>query len=258
MDTLNEEIQRVDKEAVAQSKSKTPKPSGQVFLFSGYMVDHPGKEQKSFPADKEEHICKAIREGLKKYDAGPDDRAYLAGLSAGSEIIFAEVCAGLGMTVKSYLPLPESAYIREFVAPGGDAWVERFYKVRNHPLVDENYQSERLGPPKEGDDLYERNNRWALYSSLVRGVDKVRLIALWDGKGGRPKDRDARLVKHMIELMRETGGTVEQINSAKYIHSFVDGTFEGLPDLSKPVIPVVAKSVKKKRDSISESRRKKM
>ena len=107
--------------------------------------------------------------------------------------------------MKAYLPLSESAYIRQFVSPGGDAWVDRFYKIRNHPLVDEFYQAENVGAPKEGDDLYERNNRWALYSSLGRGIDKLRLIALWNAHGDKPKDRDARLIYHMIELTRDTG-----------------------------------------------------
>jgi len=54
-----------------------------------------------------------------------------------------------------------------------------------------------------------------LYSALVRGIDKVRLIAVWDGKNEQSKDLDARLVKHMIDLMRDTGGMVEQINPFK-------------------------------------------
>ena len=91
-----------------------------------------------------------------------------------------------------------------------------FYKIRNHPLVDERYQPEHLGPPRGNDDLHERNNRWALYSSLVRGVEKTRLIALWDGKGGVTSERDVRLVRHMVELMRETGGRIEQINPFKF------------------------------------------
>ena len=69
--------------------------------------------------------------------------------------------------------------------------------------------------PKEGDNVHERNNRWALYSALVRGVDKVRLVAVWDGKSESSKDLDARLVKHMVDLMRDTGGMVEQINPSK-------------------------------------------
>ncbi len=87
--------------------------------------------------------------------------------------------------------------------------------MRNHPLVDEFYQPDQVGLPKEGDNVHERNNRWALYSSLARGIDKVRLIALWDGKNEQSKDLDARLVKHMVDLMRDTGGMVEHINSEK-------------------------------------------
>jgi len=88
-------------------------------------------------------------------------------------------------------------------------------------LVDEFYQPDHIGLPKEGDDVHERNNRWAFYSALTRGIDKVRLIAVWDGKGETPIDRDARLVKHMIDLMRETGGIIEHINSVKVTSSAI-------------------------------------
>jgi hypothetical protein len=105
--------------------------------------------------------------------------------------------------------------VRDFVSPCGEQWVERFYKMRNHPLVDEFYQPDHVGLPKEDDNVHERNNRWALYSSLVRGIDKVRLIAVWDGKNELSKDLDARLVKHMIDLMRDTSGIIEHINPFK-------------------------------------------
>lgn len=241
INTIQEEIARVNgEEDVDSTKKKNSSPQkqaeGQAFLFSGYMVDFPGKEKKTFPADKENEIRHEIRKRLEKFNAGPDDRAFTGGLSAGSEIIFAEICAEKGIKVKAYLPLPEAAYIREFISPGGEAWVERFYKVRNHPLVDEIYQIENLGAPKKGDDPYERNNRWALYSSLGRGIDKVRLIALWSAQGGQPKDRDARLVRHMVELMRDTGGVIEQINPSKYIHGFIDGVYDGLPDPTAPAL----------------------
>ena len=72
-----------------------------------------------------------------------------------------------------------------------------------------------MGLPKEGDNVHERNNRWALNSALGRGIDKVRLIAFWDGKAEAPKDLDARLVRHMVDLMRDTGGIVEQLNPSK-------------------------------------------
>lgn len=251
---LEEEVGRVskdEKQVVTKSKAKKVSgsaPAGQVFLFAGYMIDYPSKEKKTFPESKEDEIRIEIRKKLEKCNAGPNDIAIVAGLSAGSEIIFAEVCAEKGIHVDAHLPLPEASYIREFVSPGGEGWIDRFYKIRSHPLVDEYYQLENVGEAKEGYDPYERNNRWALYSSLIRGTDKVTLIAVWNGVGGRPKDRDARLTRHMVELMRETGGKIETINTSKYIHGFVPGEFDGLPDLSKPAPSASKTKVIKKAD----------
>jgi tetratricopeptide (TPR) repeat protein len=237
--TIKEEIARTsgDENQPTPNKkgaSKKAKQDGRAFLFTGYMIDYPSKDKKTFPADKENEIRQEILLKLESFNAGPDDRAFVAGLSAGSEILFAEICAEKGIKVRAYLPLPESAYIRQFVSPGGDAWVDRFYKIKNHPLVEELYQIENVGLPKEGDDPYERNNRWALYSSLGRGIDKVTLIALWNAHGDKPKDRDARLVYHMIELMRDIGGSIEQINSSKYLHSFIDNVLNRLMNEETP------------------------
>ncbi len=233
INTIKEEIARTSgdesqPESAKKGSPKKNKQSGRAFLFTGYMIDYPGKDKKTFPADKENEIRKEILEKLESFNIGPDDRAFVPGLSAGSEILFAEICASKGVKVRAFLPLAEAAYIRQFVSPGGDAWVERFYSVRNHPLVEEFYQIESVGQPKEGDDPYERNNRWALYSSLGRGIDNVRLIALWNVHGDKPKDRDARLVRHMVELMRDIGGSIEQINPSKYLHTVIDNVLDRL------------------------------
>ncbi len=236
MQILQEEIARINKEPLATTPVKSkgtgakkaiapagPKPQGQAFLFEGYMIDYPGKLTRTFPKHKENTIREEISRKLDKFNAGENDRAFTAGLSAGSEIIFAELCAERGIRVDAHLPLPEAAYIREFVSPGGDEWVERFYKIRSHPLVDEYYQYDQIGKPANDIDPYERNNRWALYSSLRRGIDNVRLIVVWDGKAGHPKDQDARLVKHMVDVMRDTGGQIEVINTSKFIHNGMEG-----------------------------------
>ena len=235
IDTLKDEIARTSGDEAPQTtgkkgKSKKAKTDARAFLFTGYMVDYPAKEKKTFPAERENEIRQEIIKKLEKFKISPDDRAFVGGLSAGSEILFAEVCVEKGVKVKAFLPLPESAYIRKFVSPAGDSWVDRFHKIRNHPLVDEMYQIEHVGLPKDGDDPYERNNRWALYSSLGKGIDKVHLIALWNAHGDKPKDLDARLVHHMIELMRDTGGSIEQINTSKYLHSMIDNVLGRLMD----------------------------
>jgi hypothetical protein len=246
--TIMEEISRSSSDEKPQTtgkgKAKKEKLDGRAFLFSGYMVDNSNKEKKTFPAEKENEIRQEILKKLESFDLIPDDRAFLAGLSAGSEILFAEICIEKGIRVKAYLPLPESAYIRQFVSPGGDAWVDRFYKVRNHSLVDEYYQAENVGSPKAGCDPYERNNRWALYSSLGRGIDKLRLIALWNTHGDKPKDRDARLVLHMIELTRELGGSVDLISTAKHLQKTMDGVFARLMNNDTPQEPIPSRKKK--------------
>ena len=227
VDVIKDELRRIDKQmpledveprrqqALTQPEAQAPKPDGMVFVFTGYMVSHDRKKGNQFPVEKEDEIRTAIHALLDKYDAGPDDLAVTAGMDAGSELIFVECCVVHGVPVQVYFPLFEAPYVRDFVSPGGEEWVERFYKMRNHPLVDELYQPDCVGLPKEGDNIHERNNRWALYSALARGIDKVRLIALWDGKGEVARDLDARLVRHMVDLMRDMGGRIEQIHPAK-------------------------------------------
>jgi tetratricopeptide (TPR) repeat protein len=224
---IKEELRTIRKEKAteeaAQKKSKQEpvtavKPKqrdGLVFLFTGYMISNSMKKENQFPPEKEQDIRDAIEAILNKYNAGPDDMVVTTGMDAGSEIMFVESCVERGIPVQAYFPVPEAPYVRDFVSPGGEQWVERFYRMRNHPLVDEFYQPDCVGLPKEGDNVHERNNRWALYSSLTRGIDSVRLIAVWDGKGELSRDLDARLVKHMVDLMRDTGGMVEQIHPAK-------------------------------------------
>ncbi|HEY5731732.1 MAG TPA: TRAFs-binding domain-containing protein, partial [Anaerolineales bacterium] len=257
---IKEELRRMRKEEEDEEKiekgkvEKQPRRDGHVFLFTGYMIDHENKASSYFPPDKENDIKRAIEMVLKKHNAGPDDLAVTTGMDAGSEILFVESCVERRVPVQAYFPSTEAPYVRDFVSPGGEQWVERFYRMRNHPLVDEFYQPDQVGLPKEGDNIHERNNRWALYSALGRGIDKVRLIALWDGKNESTPDLDARLVKHMVDLMRDTGGMVELINPFKLSGLIEDAIKErraaSTEELVKPVIkkrkPRAKKATKKK------------
>jgi len=264
---IQEELRRMRKEeetAIPEKAGKTQTEKhihkdGHVFLFTGYMINHAGKVESHFPPEKEEEIRKAICAVLEKYNAGPDDLAVTTGMDAGSEVIFVESCAERGILVQAYFPFAEVPYVRDFVSPGGEQWVERFYRMRNHPLVNEFYQPEQVGLPKEDDNVHERNNRWALYSALVRGIDKVRLVAVWDGKNEYATDLDARLVKHMVDLMRDTGGIIEHINPVKLVRPItpesVQTEMPATPALSveKAVIAKKASSAKISRKMKSKS-----
>jgi tetratricopeptide (TPR) repeat protein len=235
---LQDELRRITREegeeesaklGVKKSSDAARKGEGNVFVFSGYMVANPAKATRQFLPEKEKDIKQAIQQSLEKYKAGAGDFAVVAGLSAGSEILFAECCVALGIPVLLYLPELSSAYIRNFVLPAGDAWVERYYKLINDPLTRDLYQPDQVGLPLEGDNIYERNCRWALYSAFERGIDKVRLIALWNGKKEDVQDLDVHLVNYMVDLVRDAGCTIEQINPNK-IASRIDDAAESEKD----------------------------
>jgi tetratricopeptide (TPR) repeat protein len=228
---LKEELARIHKEEYDEESEDVEAVddhlhTGRVFLFAGYKISS-GTEKGCFPADMEEKIIAEIEQLLDKYNADSNDLAITAGMAAGGDLLFIEACAAHGIPVETHMPVPEPAYVRDFVSPAGDTWVERFYRVRNHPHVDEYYQADLVGDPKADDDVFERNNRWALYSAMVRGVDNLRLIALYDDKLGNGHDAlDAQLVKHMIDLMRDGGGQVEIINPSKLTPFEPDGQLQ--------------------------------
>ncbi len=218
---FKEELVRIHKEEYTEDIEDVEKTSeldhngGRVFLFSGYSLKGLAKND-NFPDNVEEVVRQKIDRLLDEYEATPNDMAITTGMAAGGDLLFIEACVARNIPVGTHMPVAEPQYVRDFVSPAGDTWVERFYKMRNHPLVDEHYQAELVGNPKPGDDVFERNNRWALYSAMIRGVDNLRLIALFDNKrGNMHTTHDAHLVKHMIDLMRDAGGQVEIISPSK-------------------------------------------
>ncbi len=217
---LQDEIRRIRKEAPVEEQPEEEaiievKGEEWVILFTGHKIDKEGQSEKRFLPEMEKEARKRIDKALDKFDIGDDDLGVTAGAACGGEIIFVEACLDRGMKVDVHLPFSEPQYIKKNVSFAGDEWVERFYNIRNHPDVQISFQLDHVGKVKPGDDSYERNNRWALYSSLILGVDRVRLIALWDGKG-QETDFDGLLVSHMVEEMRHVGGFVEHLNTTKF------------------------------------------
>lgn len=217
---LKEELARIHREEYDEDHEHGDEVdnhphTNRVILFAGYRLSN-GEEKGCFPAEMEKNILSEIERILDKYNVGSDDLAITTGMAAGGDLLFVEACAARGIPVATHMPVAESAYVRDFVSPAGDSWVERFYRMRNHPHVDEYYQADLVGDPKPDDDVFERNNRWALYSAMVRGMDNLRLIALYEDRRGIGHNAlDAQLVKHMIDLMRDGGGQVEFINPSK-------------------------------------------
>jgi tetratricopeptide (TPR) repeat protein len=223
---LQEELHRLEQEEKEPEKPGSGNERN-VFLFSGHMIDRPDRPEPRFPPAMEPEARQRIEKALDKLNADANDIAIVPGAACGGDIIFIEACLERQMKVEVYLPSAEADFIRESVRLAGDDWVARFYKIRTHPNVTFQLQFDRVGPLPEGDNPYERNNRWALYSALIYGIDKVRLIALWDGKGGDGPGGTG----HMVQEVRRLGGLAEHLNTTKFDYWQAEGKIGKVLDM---------------------------
>lgn len=184
----------------------------QVLLFSGHMLDSPSRVKPRFPAAMEAETIRRLEEALDKFSVQSNCIAIIPGLACGGDILFAEACLRRNMRIEVYLPFESSEFIRDSVSFAGDSWVERYYTIINSPNITVHLQPDRLGPVPEYDNPYERNNRWALYSTLMYDINRVRLIALWNGQGGDGLGGTA----DMVHQVRQLGGLVEHIDITKF------------------------------------------
>ncbi len=216
---LNKEYRRIEKKDVPPPVDQhlvTASTDEVAFLFAGHRLDMPGRQEARFPPMLENEVRRKINRVLDDLEADDNDHAFLSGIACGGDIVFIEAALERGLKIHVHMPCAEADYIEANVTPGGNPWVERFYQIRNHRNVNIYYQANRLRPAKAGVDPYERNIRWTLYSSLILGIDKVRLIALWDGQTDANQDKDGKLVSGMVSQMRHLGGMVEHLNIAKF------------------------------------------
>ncbi|MEQ8971925.1 MAG: TRAFs-binding domain-containing protein [Coleofasciculus sp. C1-SOL-03] len=205
------ELERLNNETAMIADESEPEPT-QVILFSGHMIDSPTREQPRFPAAMEHEARRKIEETLDKLNPSTNCLAIAPGAACGGDILFIEACLKRNVKVEVFLPFAPAQFIAESVSFAGDNWTSRFYTIQNHPNVSFHLQPERLGDVPIGDNAFQRNNRWALYSTLMYGIDRVRLIVLWNGKGGDAPGGTG----DMVHQVRHLGGVVEHIDTTKF------------------------------------------
>ena len=181
-----------------------PKPEGggaksrqRVLIFTGHMIDAPGREKPRFPADKEGVARQEIKKAVEAEMAAGDGVSFgIAGGASGGDILFQEVCRELGVPTQLYLALQSPLYVNASVRKAGGDWVERFRqlharleeegKVRVLSELSEEPADEAEHLPawlrsKKDYNIWQRNNLWMLHNALAAGGDDcVTLIALWD------------------------------------------------------------------------------
>jgi cellulose biosynthesis protein BcsQ len=177
----------------AQSKQE------RILFFTGHMIDKPGRQEPRFPAGKEDVARQAIRQAIEKERALAPIGYGIAGGASGGDILFHEVCAGLGIPTQLYLALPREEYIVASVRSAGPQWVERFNQLLDqHPetrvLSEREELPDWLVERADNYNIWQRNSLWLLHNALAEQEQSVTLIALWNGKTGDGPGGTADLV----------------------------------------------------------------
>jgi hypothetical protein len=178
-----------------------PSLERRVLLFSGHMVDAPGREKPRFPSTLEAAVEQAIRAEVDRLAAGPRDVA-ISSAACGSDILFAEAVLNRGVSLRIYLPFDEATFLDKSVNFANDRWLERYRAIvtRSQRFI----APAALGPLADGIDPFERVNLWMLDEARSIGGANIALVCVWDGHGGDGPGG----TKHMIDAVRGTGGDV--------------------------------------------------
>jgi len=189
----------------ADQNSSTPR---NVLLFSGHMIDAPGRKQPRFPADRESIAGDAIADTLTQSGIGAGDLAICGG-ACGGDLIFAEACLVRGAGLELYLPFDQPTFLAESVDFAGANWHDRFLAAASKATM--HVASAELGPLRPGEEPYERNNMRMLESAARFGPEKIVFICLWDGQGGDGPGG----TRHLMEEVRRKSERIYWLDTRK-------------------------------------------
>lgn len=199
------------------ARSTPPFEPRQVFLFSGHMIDAPGRASPRFPADKEAQAAQQIAQALDHLGAGAGDLA-LAQAASGGDLLFLEACLARGVRLQVMLPFEEPEFIERSILPAsnGEQWRQRYFALTAAAEQAPRIMPGELGPLPQGArgaavNAFERCNLWLLNTALAWGIDKVRFVCLWNGGGGDGPGGTG----HMYNEVKRRTGRVTWLDTRK-------------------------------------------
>lgn len=179
-----------------------------VLLFSGHMIDAPGRKEPRFPASKEPVVADEIARLLASPDvaANSSDLAICSG-ACGGDLLFAEACLARETALELYLPFDESTFLANSVDFAGDDWRNRFFAAKTKANL--HLATDELGPLRTNEDPYERVNLWMLERAARFGAAKMIFVCLWNGEGGDGPGG----TKHLMDAARRNSAPVHWLNT---------------------------------------------
>jgi hypothetical protein len=171
------------------------------------MVDAPNRATPRFPPCHEALARNAIEHSVASHakDRSAGSIRAFAGLSAGGDIIFHEVCRGtFGIDTAIVLPFSPDRFLQTSVEYAGAGWPDRFWLLWQTTPQARRYD---LGL---SDSAYPYTICNMKIVELAQSEGNVHLIALWDGRasGDGPGG-----IGDLVNYVKQNAGQVDIIDT---------------------------------------------
>ncbi len=177
-----------------------------VILFTGHMIDKPGRPEARFPPVKEINARDAITDALNKILQTHKKVVGIAGGASGGDILFHEACIKQQIPSRLFLLSGKEEYIKTSVKPAGENWVARFEKL--YEVLPKTFYH---GHIEDSHARWKMNNEWMLNDTISLSGKDFTLIALWDGLPGDGPGG----TEHMVKMAKNAGGNIIILNTKK-------------------------------------------
>ena len=203
-DVIRRQVNRLSKAIEIPAGVKAALKIGPVVVFTGHMIDTPGKPAR-FPPEAVEVARAAIGDALDSL--GP--AVGFCSLACGGDLLFFEEMQNRRLERRVYLPFERSDFERESVSFAGEEWVKRYRRAYRGARRSIRYA---VRDGYLGDDcLFDFNNQFMQGEALLQarswGTECI-LLALLDG-GSKNKVGGAMDV---VAQRRALGGKVELVD----------------------------------------------
>jgi hypothetical protein len=172
-----------------------------IIVGTGHRVDAADRKTPRFP-NTVEAIAKAklwLRQQLESEKAQTTGVVSgIGGAASGTDLLFHEVCAELGIATMVVLPIPRQDYSRQSVMGGGPDWVEKFNRLldtRSAITLSDSAELPIWAASIPNYGVFQRGNIWMLANALLRANSDATLLALWNGQAGDGPGGTADMVK---------------------------------------------------------------
>jgi hypothetical protein len=174
-----------------------------AIVFTGHMIDAPGRRVPRFPASAEAAAHAAIKQSVEALIVSPNSPGTtvgIAGGASGGDLLFHETCAALSIPTLLRLALPIDEYLEASVAPAGSDWVRRFHALIDRlgsdsiRVLDDSIKLPHSLTGGAELNVWQRLNLWMVEEAIAIAPQRT-LLALWDGKAGDGPGGTEHLVK---------------------------------------------------------------